>query len=91
MQNYVRLKSDFVVSYDSHDKANICNKDFQKFMYFLDLDKFKTVHQLKQDICARVFHSKAAKYQQKLKVFVDDFEIPDFETTTIFREMDNVK
>ncbi|RNA27106.1 hypothetical protein BpHYR1_002977 [Brachionus plicatilis] len=64
--------------------------NYTNFWYCLDTNKLELVEQLKKDICLKIFISNLTDYRS-LSIQIDNFEVPSFETTQIFRDNDTIQ
>ncbi len=60
-----------------------------KFWYYLDINNLKTIHSFRQDIIKKSFENRNDFIFIKLSV--DEYDLPLFETTRLLRECDIVK
>lgn len=85
----LRLKIHFLV--DPLMK-NLLLKDpeFTNFWYCLDTNKLELVEQLKKDICFKILTPNLVDHKL-ISILIDNFEVPSFETTGIFRDNDSIQ
>lgn len=71
--------------------TKLLDSNFSKFMYYLDKNKHERIDQLQYDLFEKIFIQKFKNLNHStLKLSIDDFEVPVFETTSIFRDDDIV-
>ena len=69
-----------------------------KFWYYADLTKIKTINELRKDILRKYFSFNEISNKKRLlddlalvKLSVDNFDLPLFESTHLLRESDLVE
>lgn len=89
LNEILRLKIHFLVD-PSMKNLLLKNPEFTNFWYSLDTNKLELVEQLKKDIFLKIFTPNLEDYKL-ISILIDNYEVPSFETTQIFRDNDLIQ
>lgn len=85
----LRLKIQFLIEPSMVDSI-FKDPNFTNFWYCLETNKLELVEQLKKDICLKLLNKNSIDYRS-IYILIDNFEVPSFESTRIFRDNDLIQ
>ncbi|CAF0936137.1 unnamed protein product [Brachionus calyciflorus] len=86
--NGIRLKIQLISESKNLSTKILRDSHYTNFWYYLDLNKFDLVEQIKFDLNEKIFLPNANFNYKSMRILIDNYEVPSFESTNIFRDND---